>query len=388
MTDPIWWFFLFWLPKFLNAEYGLKLARPGPPLIVIYLMADVGSIGGGWLSGRLIKRGWSVNRARKTAMFICALASCRSCSRRRQTLWVAVGLIGLAAAAHQGWSANVFTLTSDMFPRRAVGSVVGLGGFAGAVGGMMISTFTGFPAANHRQLRAGVRDGRLRLPDRARGGAPVGAPPDTSTTEMTIATHSGASDKSDRNASLMGVSFLCLLMCVSASRAEAVYFDWFQYTRRDAVFSKPLPPGSYRNPILAGFYPDPSITRAGNRFYLVNSTFTYFPGIPIFESSDLVHWRQVGNVIERPAELDFDGLSVSRGVFAPTIEYHDGTFYVLNTAVDSGGNYFSTAKSPAGPWSDPIWLPDIEGIDPSALLRCRRQGLHPQQWAPEGHTSL
>jgi len=145
ITDPIWWFFLFWLPKFLHAEYGLTLMGLGLPLIVIFVLADVGSIAGGWLSGRLIKRGWSVNRARKTTMLICALAVVPIVfAAQADNLWLAVGLIGLATAGHQGWSANVFTLTSDMFPRRAVASVVGIGGFAGAVGGMMIATFTGF----------------------------------------------------------------------------------------------------------------------------------------------------------------------------------------------------------------------------------------------------
>jgi MFS transporter, ACS family, hexuronate transporter len=145
MTDPIWWFFLFWLPKFLNAEYGLTLTALGLPLVAVYLMADVGSIGGGWLAGRFIKRGWSVNRARKSAMLVCALAVTPIVfAVNAQNLWLAVALIGLATAGHQGWSANVFTLTSDMFPRHAVASVVGIGGFAGAVGGMFIATFTGF----------------------------------------------------------------------------------------------------------------------------------------------------------------------------------------------------------------------------------------------------
>lgn len=145
MTDPIWWFFLFWLPKFLNAEYGLTLTGLGAPLVAIFLMADIGSIGGGWLAGRLIRRGWSVNRARKGAMLACG-----SCvvpiifAAGAANLWLAVGLIGLATAGHQGWSANVLTLPSDMFPRHAVASVVGIGGFAGAIGGMMIATFTGF----------------------------------------------------------------------------------------------------------------------------------------------------------------------------------------------------------------------------------------------------
>jgi ACS family hexuronate transporter-like MFS transporter len=145
LTDPIWWFFLFWLPKFLNQEYGLTLTGLGPPLIAIYLLADVGSIGGGWIAGRFIKRGWSVNKARKGAMLLCALSVVPIVlASSSMNLWVAVALIGLATAGHQGWSANVFTLTSDMFPRYAVASVVGLGGFAGAVGGMLISTFVGF----------------------------------------------------------------------------------------------------------------------------------------------------------------------------------------------------------------------------------------------------
>ena len=145
LTDPVWWFLLFWLPKFLNSTYGLSLVELGPPLIVIYLMADVGSILGGWLSNALIRRGWTVNRARKTAMLVCAVAVVPIVfAVFVKSLWAAVALIGLATAAHQGWSANVYTLTSDMFPRRAVGSVVGLGAFAGAIGGMLIATLTGF----------------------------------------------------------------------------------------------------------------------------------------------------------------------------------------------------------------------------------------------------
>jgi ACS family hexuronate transporter-like MFS transporter len=145
LTDPIWWFFLFWLPKFLNETYGITLSGLGPPLVVIYLAADVGSVGGGWLSSALIKRGWSVNAGRKTAMLACALCVVPIVfAVRASSLWAAVGLISLATAAHQGWSANLYTLVSDTFPRRAVGSVVGIGGFAGAVSGMLIATVTGY----------------------------------------------------------------------------------------------------------------------------------------------------------------------------------------------------------------------------------------------------
>jgi ACS family hexuronate transporter-like MFS transporter len=145
LTDPIWWFFLFWLPKFLNTNYGLSLTTMGLPLVVIYNAASVGSIVGGWLPARLLKAGWNVNRARKSAMLLCALAVVPiMMAAKAHSLWAAVGLISLAVAAHQGWSANIFTLVSDTFPQRAVASVVGIGGFGGAVGGMCIATFAGW----------------------------------------------------------------------------------------------------------------------------------------------------------------------------------------------------------------------------------------------------
>ncbi|MBL0940022.1 MAG: MFS transporter [Gemmatimonadaceae bacterium] len=144
MTDGVWWFYLFWLPKFLDARYGITLGKLALPIIVIYLVADVGSIGGGWLSGALIKRGWDVARARKVTLLIAALLILPTAAAPLSaSLWVAVSLVSLAAAAHQWWSANLFTLTSDMFPRRAIASVVGLGGFAGAAGGVVFQRLTG-----------------------------------------------------------------------------------------------------------------------------------------------------------------------------------------------------------------------------------------------------
>jgi MFS transporter, ACS family, hexuronate transporter len=144
MTDPIWWFIMFWLPKFLNSRYGLSLTQLGWPLVIVYNMSTLGSVAGGWLSARFLKRGWSMNRSRKTAMLICALTVTPIMfAATASRLWMAVALVGLATASHQGWSANLFTLPSDMFPKRAVGSVVGIGGFGGAIGGMVIATFTG-----------------------------------------------------------------------------------------------------------------------------------------------------------------------------------------------------------------------------------------------------
>lgn len=145
MTDPIWWFYLYWLPKFLDARYGIKLAQVTAPLVAIYLLADVGSVYGGWLSGAFIRRGRSVNAGRKLAMLIAAVIIIPTMFAPAATnMWVAVTIVGVAAAAHQWWSANIFTLTSDMFPRFAVGSVVGIGGFFGAVGGVLFQRATGW----------------------------------------------------------------------------------------------------------------------------------------------------------------------------------------------------------------------------------------------------
>lgn len=137
LSSPIWWFYLFWIPDFLNKQHGLNLTTIGPPLVVIYLMTDVGSVAGGWLSSRLIKRGWSVNAARKTALLACALCVVPVFATAWVShLWVAVLLVGLAASAHQGFSANLYTIVSDTVPRKAVSSVVGIGGMVGAIGGM------------------------------------------------------------------------------------------------------------------------------------------------------------------------------------------------------------------------------------------------------------
>lgn len=148
----------------------------------------------------------------------------------------------------------------------------------------------------------------------------------------------------------------------------------------------------YRNPILSGYYPDPSVARVGADYYLVNSSFAHFPGLPIFHSRDLVSWTQIGNAISRPGQLDFAGLSVSRGAFAPDISFHDGLFYIVNTCVGCGGNYVITARDPAGPWSDPTWLP-FDGIDPSIFWDGDRAWIvnnGPPDEAPryEGHRAI
>ena len=130
-------------------------------------------------------------------------------------------------------------------------------------------------------------------------------------------------------------------------------------------------PKEYRNPILPGFYPDPSICRVGDDYYMVTSTFEYFPGLPLFHSRDLVNWRQIGHVLDRPSQLNLDGIRPSGGLYAPTIRHHEATFYVVNTLVDGGrerGNFVVTASDPAGPWSEPYWLEGAAGIDPSLLF--------------------
>jgi ACS family hexuronate transporter-like MFS transporter len=145
LTDSIWWFYLFWFPLFMNDRFGVDLKNIGLPMITVYVLADVGSVAGGWLSSALLKRHWTANAARKTAMLVCALCILPvAMAPRVNNEWIAVWLVGIAAAAHQGFSANIFTITSDMFPRKAVGSVVGIGGFAGAMGGFFMNLGAGW----------------------------------------------------------------------------------------------------------------------------------------------------------------------------------------------------------------------------------------------------
>lgn len=178
----------------------------------------------------------------------------------------------------------------------------------------------------------------------------------------------------------MNVKLLLTSICIGfvsvwgISKAEKnennlAHFAWFDYAGKDTVFKAPLAPDQFQNPILAGFHPDPSVVRVGDDFYLVNSTFGFFPGIPVFHSRDLVNWTQIGNAIHRPEQLPYNNVALAQqGVYAATIEYRDGIFYVINTCVACGGNFIVTASNPAGPWSDPIWLPKLEGIDPSIFF--------------------
>ena len=145
LIDPIWWTFLFWLPDFFSKRYGVDLKGFGPPLVAIYLLADVGSIFGGWLSSKMLALGISANRARKTAMFVCALMVVPVVfAQWAPSIWIAVVLLGMACAGHQGFSSNHFALPADAFPRFAQGTVVGLGGFAGAIGGMLMAKYAGY----------------------------------------------------------------------------------------------------------------------------------------------------------------------------------------------------------------------------------------------------
>jgi alpha-N-arabinofuranosidase len=184
---------------------------------------------------------------------------------------------------------------------------------------------------------------------------------------------------------------MALMAAGTAVAGEPAHFTRFAYEghAREQAQSRP---GDYRNPILSGYYPDPSVTRVGDDYYLVNSSFAHFPGIPVWHSKDLVNWTQIGNAIDRPGQLDFSGRGASEAVFAPAISWHDGTFYIVNTCVRCKGNFIITARDPAGPWSDPIWLP-FEGIDPSiywegdrAYIVNNRAPAEPPRY--EGHRAI
>lgn len=149
----------------------------------------------------------------------------------------------------------------------------------------------------------------------------------------------------------------------SSLGSSSAVFDDFRYSGRTDDTQK-AGPDEYLNPVLSGYYPDPSLTRVGDDYYLVNSSFTNFPAIPVFHSKDLINWRQIGNAIDRPSQVDFTGTRSSQGIYAPDISYHDGLFYLVTTCINCKGNFVMTAKDPAGPWSDPVWF-TFEGIDPS-----------------------
>ncbi|MEP6618391.1 MAG: glycoside hydrolase family 43 protein [bacterium] len=198
---------------------------------------------------------------------------------------------------------------------------------------------------------------------------------------------------------LCGLPFLlagCALHRTSAGPATPdPRFHWFAYEGSDSVFARnPAGPDQFANPVLGGFYPDPSIERVGENYYLVNSSFAYFPGVPIFHSKDLVHWAQIGNVLDRPSQLNLDSAGISRGIYAPVIRYHAGTYFMITTLVDKGGNFFVTATNPAGPWTDPVWLPSVDGIDPSfffdddgkAYVVNNGETIDPPQW--NGHRAI
>ena len=166
-------------------------------------------------------------------------------------------------------------------------------------------------------------------------------------------------------AGMVGALALMTTAGAAAARDNVAAFDYLAYESAEAAAA--VPGGQFRNPVLPGFHPDPSIVRVGDDFYAVTSTFSWFPGLPILHSTDLVNWRLIGNAIDRPAQLDFSGLGTNRGLFAPAITHHDGKFWIVNTCIECGGNFVITATDPAGPWSDPAWL-DFGGIDPSLFF--------------------
>ena len=176
--------------------------------------------------------------------------------------------------------------------------------------------------------------------------------------------------------------FLCLLCAVilsacsfnkqaleSAKPIDDVIFHWFEYEGRDAIFANKPPQGHYQNPIISGFYPDPSIVRVDHDYYMVHSSFGYYPGLPVFHSKDLVNWSLIGHGLHSQEQLQFNSSQdISRGIFAPTIRHHKGLFYIITTDVDGIGNFYITANDPAGPWSKPVTLPEIDGIDPDIFF--------------------
>ena len=189
---------------------------------------------------------------------------------------------------------------------------------------------------------------------------------------------------------LIGICALASAAPAAADPGPTARFDYVAYSADEEQVAQP--PGTFRNPVLPGFHPDPSIVRVGDDFYAVTSAFSWFPGLPIFHSRDLVNWRQVGNAIDRPAQVDFSGLGINRGLFAPAIAHDGERYWIANTCIDCGSNFVITATDPAGPWSDPVWL-DFGGIDPSLYFEGGRAWIVYNDAPPgeplyEGHRAL
>ncbi|WP_370177106.1 family 43 glycosylhydrolase [Alteriqipengyuania sp.] len=189
------------------------------------------------------------------------------------------------------------------------------------------------------------------------------------------------------------VEILALAACVQAAPAAAQPRAIFDFVSYDATDDLEAPAAAtFRNPVLPGFHPDPSVVRVGDDFYAVTSTFSWFPGLPVFHSRDLVNWRLIGHAIDRPGQVDFSGLGTNRGLFAPAISFHDGKFWIVNTCIECKGNFVITAEDPAGPWSDPQWL-EFGGIDPSLYFEGDRAWIVYNDAPPgepqyEGHRAL
>lgn len=173
---------------------------------------------------------------------------------------------------------------------------------------------------------------------------------------------------------------LAMTVQSACAAVPTAVFEWVDYQGKEQ--SNPEA-GYFSNPILPGFQPDPSIVRVGKDFYLINSSFGFFPGIPIFHSRDLISWTQIGNALDRKEQINLAGMGSQRGIFAPTITHHNGLFYIITTCIDCGGNFIITATDPKGPWSNPRWL-DFEGIDPSLFVDANGRGWVVNNGSPDG----
>jgi Beta-xylosidase len=190
-----------------------------------------------------------------------------------------------------------------------------------------------------------------------------------------------------RNVFTAGLLIACMFMSLPSANGQIASFDYFKYKGNDSRFAQKIDPkNQYYNPVIAGFYPDPSICRKGDTYYLVNSSFSYYPGVPIFTSKDLVNWTQLGHVLDRPSQLNLVNQEISQGIFAPAIEYnpHNDTFYMITTSSWGIGNFYVKSKDPAKGWSDPILLPEIDGIDPSFFFDEDGKGYIVHNAAPQG----
>ena len=354
LVGPVWWFYGFWLPDFFGKQFHLDLKHFGPPLVAIAVVTCLGSIGGGGLSAWLLRRGWPLNRARKTTSFLCACCTLPVIfAPRVDSVWLATAFFALAAAAaHRGWSATMYTVIGDIFPKDAVASVVGFGGTLASLVSLGFFWFV----SNQLQGEGSYRTILVLCGERVSFG-------------VDYFSSRRAAHPAPRRALISMPTSHPIAPALAPNPAPTIW----RADRGD---------GTYQNPVLFADYSDPDCIRVGDDYWLTASSFCHVPGLPILHSRDLVNWTLVNHALPRlHPEEHFSQPRHGDGVWAPALRHYAGKFWIFYPDPDFG-LYVVTADDPRGNWSTPVLVKSGRGlIDPCPFWDDDGQGYLIHGWA-------